>query len=116
MVFRVGHSEVGVHGRMRVVSAINRFQDIAGEHVDRLGFGVADLLRGGRTWVLHRMRLVFSRVPGLGEELKIRTWYRPERDLYSLRDFSMEDADGERVVSPNHHGSSLTSRGGVLSG
>ena len=98
MVFRVGHSEVGAHGRMRVVSVVNRFQDIAGEHVDRLGFGVADLLRGGRTWVLHRMRLVFSRVPEPGEELKIRTWYRPERDLYSLRDFSMEDAHGEWVV------------------
>lgn len=98
MVFRVGHSEVGASGRMRVVSVVNRFQDIAGEHVDRLGFGVADLLRGGRTWVLHRMRLVFSRVPEPGEELKIRTWYRPERDLYSLRDFSMEDAHGEWVV------------------
>jgi hypothetical protein len=44
---RVGHSEVGVHGKMRVVNAVNRFQDIAGEHADSLGLGVRDLPRRG---------------------------------------------------------------------
>ncbi|NLO55693.1 MAG: hypothetical protein GX108_01355 [Thermovirga sp.] len=98
LVFKVGHSEVGAHGRMRVVSVVNRFQDIAGEHADHLGLGVRDLLRGGHTWVLHRMRMTFSRMPGPGEDLRIRTWYRPERDLYSLRNFSMEDVRGEGTI------------------
>lgn len=98
LVFKVGHSEVAPHGRMRVVSAVNRFQDIAGEHADHLGLGVRDLLRGGHTWVLHRMRMTITRMPGPGENLKIRTWYRPERDLYSLRNFTMEDAQGEGVI------------------
>ncbi|HQO83192.1 MAG TPA: thioesterase [Synergistales bacterium] len=96
--FRVGHSEVGAHGRMRVVNAVNRFQDIAGEHADSLGLGVRDLLSKGYTWVLYRMRLTFSWVAVAGEDLTIRTWYRPERNLYSLRNFSMEDAGGERII------------------
>ncbi len=96
--FRVGHSEVGAHGRMRVVNAVNRFQDIAGEHADSLGLGVRDLLSKGYTWVLYRMRLIFSRIAVAGEELTIRTRYRPERNLYSLRNFSMEDACGKRIM------------------
>lgn len=96
--FRVGHSEVGAHGRMRVVNAVNRFQDIAGEHADSLGLGVRDLLSKGYTWVLHQLRLTFNRTAVAGEALSIRTWYRPERNLYSLRDFAMEDAGGERVI------------------
>lgn len=98
MNFRVGHSEVGAHGRMRVVNTVNRFQDIAGEHADSLGLGVRDLLSKGYTWVLHQLRLTFSRVAVAGEDLTIRTWYRPERNLYSLRNFSMEDACGERII------------------
>ncbi|MDD4024238.1 MAG: thioesterase, partial [Synergistales bacterium] len=95
---RVGHSEVGVHGKMRVVNAVNRFQDIAGEHADSLGLGVRDLLPKGYTWVLHQLRLSFSRAAVAGEDLTIRTWYRPERNLYSLRNFSMEDANGKRII------------------
>lgn len=96
--FRVGHSEVGAHGRMRVVNAVNRFQDIAGEHADSLGLGVRDLISKGYTWVLYQMRLTFSRIAVAGEELTIRTWYRPERNLYSLRNFSMEDGCGKRLM------------------
>ncbi|MGC9373001.1 MAG: acyl-[acyl-carrier-protein] thioesterase [Thermovirgaceae bacterium] len=96
--FRAGHSEMGPHGRMKIVSVANRFQDAAGEHADELGLGVRDLLAQGFTWVLHRYRLVFSRLPACGEHLRVRTWYRPERNLYSLRNFTMEDEKGAELV------------------
>jgi acyl-ACP thioesterase len=44
------------------------------------------------------LRLSFSRAAVAGEDLTIRTWYRPERNLYSLRNFSMEDANGKRII------------------
>lgn len=96
--FRAGHSEMGVHGRMKIVSVVNRFQDAAGEHADVLGLGVRDLLEKGHTWVLHRYRLTFRRLPGCGEQVQVRTWYRPERNLYSLRNFVMESKSGEELV------------------
>ena len=96
--FRVGHSEVGAHGRMRAMSTVNRFQDITSEHADSLELGVKDLLSKRYTWVLLQLRLTFSRVTSAGKSLTIRTWYRPERNLYSLRNLSMEDAGGERIV------------------
>ncbi len=96
--FRAGHSEMGPHGRMKIVSVANRFQDAAGEHADALGLGVRDLLAQGFTWVLHRYRLVFRRLPACGDHLRIRTWYRPERNLYSLRNFVMEDEKGAELV------------------
>lgn len=96
--FRAGHSEMGPHGRMKIVSVANRFQDAAGEHADELGVGVRDLLARGYTWVLHRYRLAFSRLPDCGEPLRLRTWYRPERNLYSLRNFVMESEKGEKLI------------------
>jgi len=96
--FRVGHSEMGPHGRMKIVSVANRFQDAAGDHADELGLGVRKLLAHGYTWVLHRYRLTFHRIPACGDSLRIRTWYRPERNLYSLRNFVMESEKGERLV------------------
>jgi len=96
--FRVGHSEMGPHGRMKIVSVANRFQDAAGEHADELGLGVRKLLAHGYTWVLHRYRLTFHRIPACGDSLRIRTWYRPERNLYSLRNFVMESEKGETLV------------------
>ncbi|MFP4482869.1 MAG: acyl-[acyl-carrier-protein] thioesterase [Thermovirgaceae bacterium] len=95
---RAGHSEMGPHGRMKIVSVANRFQDAAGEHADKLGLGVRDLLAKGYTWVLHRYRLVFDRLPECGENLRIRTWYRPEKNLYSLRNFIMEEEGGAELV------------------
>jgi medium-chain acyl-[acyl-carrier-protein] hydrolase len=59
---------------------------------------VRGLLARGYTWVLHRYRLAFSRLPDCGDQLRIRTWYRPERNLYSLRNFVMESEKGEKLV------------------
>jgi len=96
--FRVGHSEMGPHGRMKIVNVVNRIQDAAGEHADKLGLGVRDLLSKGYTWVVHRYRFVFFRFPECGQKVTLRTWYRPERNLYSLRNFLMEDENGEKLV------------------
>lgn len=89
---------MGPHGRMKIVNVVNRIQDAAAEHADKLGLGVRDLLSKGYTWVVHRYRFVFFKFPECGETVTLRTWYRPERNLYSLRNFLMEDKNGEKLV------------------
>lgn len=96
--YRVPYYGLDENGRMKPGILLDIFQEAAALHADTMGFGVADLIRRGLTWVLRRYRVDFHGARG-GGELTVRTWFEPLRNLMSVRKFEAKSAEGEDVAS-----------------
>lgn len=84
---------LGSDGLVRAEAFLDIFQEAATLHAGSLGCGVGDLLKRGYTWVLRRYS-VLLREPTTGGDASVSTWYAPERDLFSIREFCARDASG----------------------
>jgi acyl-ACP thioesterase len=83
---------------MRLFSLLNYLQDAAGEHSKQLHLSVGELHRRGLTWVLAHYRVRIARTPRFGEVLTVRTWPATREGKGSVRDFRIDDAQGQPVA------------------
>ncbi|MDA8425198.1 MAG: thioesterase, partial [Treponema sp.] len=90
--------ECGYGGPLKTLPLMNLLQEAAGEHADRLGWGVDDLMAAGRTWMLSRLDLRVARLPRSGERVSVSTWPAGVERLFALRDFVMRGPEGEFLV------------------
>ncbi len=97
--FTVRVFEIDSCGTLGVRGLCDYLQEAAGNHARDLGVGVDALRDKGMTWVLSRIRLRIARLPGSGERLEIRTWHSGFDRLFSLRDFSLVDAEDHQIVT-----------------
>ena len=95
---RIGFYEIDADYELRLKPLLNVMQEAAAAHSDRAGYSTAELLAGGRAWVLHRMVLQVHRPPALGDELSVTTWHKGSRGFRSYRDFEIF-AEDEKLVS-----------------
>ena len=95
--FHVPYYGLAPNGRLKSGELLQFFQEAAALHADSVGIGVSDLLPHGRTWVLRRYRVQVNRWPGLGD-LTVRTWFEPQRNLVSVRRFSLHDETGAALA------------------
>jgi acyl-ACP thioesterase len=92
-------SEMDFSRRMRISTAFDYFQDIAGLHADNLGAGIGTLLRDYNiAWILMRVRIEVNRMAGLDEPLLVDSWPQPPNTLYD-RDYVIRTEDGEVLVN-----------------
>src|SRR5208283_2827888 len=97
--FTVRVFEIDARGTLGVRSLCDYLQEAAGNHARELGVGMNALRDRGMTWVLSRIRVRIARLPGAGEKLDIHTWHSGFDRLFSLRDFSLVDAEGNPIVT-----------------
>ena len=83
---------------MKLPSLLNFLQEAAGEHANKLKFGVHDLNMSNDTWVLSRMRVEINRWPEIGENIMVETWPKGFDRLFAIRDFRVYDSKGEVLV------------------
>ena len=96
---RVRSYETGVRNRLSLPSVCNYLQEAAGEHAEKLGFGILELQSRGVSWMLARLHLRLTRDVRWGEEVTVETWPSGLKGrLVALRDFRMRDAAGEQVL------------------
>jgi acyl-ACP thioesterase len=93
--FSVRMLETDHAGRLRLTSLLNYFQDAAGEHAEKLGAGVIELLRLSLTWVLSRYHIRIFRYPRWTEPIELTTWPSVNKGLFALREFEARDKKGE---------------------
>jgi acyl-ACP thioesterase len=81
---------------LRVSTAFDYFQDIAGLHADNLGAGIDHIKEAfGVAWILMRIRLEVNRMPHLEEPVIVETWPQPPKVRYD-RDYLIKtEKDGE---------------------
>ncbi|MGO9307665.1 MAG: acyl-[acyl-carrier-protein] thioesterase [Spirochaetia bacterium] len=97
--FTVRVFEIDARGTLGVRSLCDYLQEAAGNHAREFGGGVNTLQDRGMTWVLSRIRVRISRLPRAGEKLAVRTWHSGFDRLFSLRDFSLVDAEDNPIVT-----------------
>jgi acyl-ACP thioesterase len=92
--FSVRTYETDLRGRLRLSALLNYFQEAAGEHAERLGAGVIELLKRDLTWVISRYHIRILRYPRWKEKVLLSTWPSGNQGLFALREFEVRD--GER--------------------
>lgn len=97
--FFVGFRDVDYNNNLKIKSALSYLEDIAGIHSNIAGYGLLDIEKNKKTWVLINWKLEFIRRPRYAENLIVKTWSNgTEKNLYALRDFYMYDEKGEIVA------------------
>ena len=74
-------------------------QEIAYWAAQELGFGYDDLHVHHVAWVLSRMHFHFENPPKWRDNVTLYTWHKRADGLFYLRDFFLQDADGNRLVT-----------------
>ena len=74
-------------------------QEIAYWAATGLGFGYDDLHVHHTAWVLSRMHFHVANPPRWRDDVTLYTWHKGADGLFYLRDFYLQDADGNRLVT-----------------
>lgn len=98
---RIRYSEVDLHLHLTMGSVIDYFQDCSTFHSEHIGLGVGHLDGKDRAWVLSSWQIVCERFPRFGETVRIETWPYDFKGFYGSRNFSMKDAEGNRIIYAN---------------
>ena len=85
---------VDVGGRWMPSAMMVSMQELAEEHAAAFGNSRAALVEKGVVWVLARARIEMSRLPELGETVRLTTWAGKTVRALFPRYFSMEDEHG----------------------
>ena len=90
--------ECGPNGKLSFSSILNYMQDVASIHTVELKITIPELLKRGYTWMLSRYHVVIDRYPVYMDSVNISTWIADHKGLFSIRDYSMQDNDGETLA------------------
>lgn len=95
----VRYADTGVNGKLKPVSILNYFQNIASEHTGILGVSAFDLFPKNLAWVFFRYQIRISDYPRWDDHLRIRTWRYPFNNLYELRQYEIFDDKDNLLIS-----------------
>jgi medium-chain acyl-[acyl-carrier-protein] hydrolase len=90
--------EAGPNGRLAPYHLANYFNEAAGIHAEKLGWGIDSMQEDGETWVMTRFYLNINRLPAAGEKVVVRTRPSGADRVQAYRDFDMATPDGEILV------------------
>ena len=96
--FYVGFRDVDYNNHLKIKSALSYLEDVAGMHSNIAGYGLLDIDKNKKTWVLTNWKLEFWRRPKYSEHLKVKTWSNGTEKIYALRDFYIYDEKGEKIA------------------
>lgn len=95
--FSVPYYGIGADEQVKPDTLLQFLQEAAAIHANSARVGVADLLKDDLTWVLRRYRInIKSSLVRC--DLNIRTWYEPQRNLFSVRVFEGRSPSGDVVI------------------
>lgn len=84
--------------RLRLVTLMNIFQDIADEHATHMGLGIAYCLEQGFAWVGSNYHIFIEQKPKIHEKIKLMTWPAEAKRLAAIRDFELFGEDGKSLI------------------
>lgn len=90
--------DVDMNFRLRPASFMDLAQEIAYQAATAMGFGYDSLQKEGKAWVLSRMHFEFLRHPVWRENINLSTWHKGPYGPFYLRDFTLENKEGELLV------------------
>lgn len=97
--YRVHVYENGPNGKINFHSLFNFMQDIASEHASRLGFGRDALMKNNNFWVLSRVYITISNVPGWEDTVIVKTWPYGTEKMFALRNYEIRFPGGNLIAN-----------------
>lgn len=91
-------SETDNRGKLKVVSMFDIFQDVGSDHAVLLHLSAYDLLEKGYTWVMLKYNVRIESFPRWKDQITVKTWRYPHRNLYELREFNILDENGNLMI------------------
>lgn len=98
---RVTYSDVGPDYKVDMAQIINYFQDCSCFHSDSLGVGVENMDNVGKVWIMNGWQIIVDRYPKYGETVDVGTWPYEFKGPLGLRNFVIDDVNGQRIVKAN---------------
>ena len=97
--YYVGIKDIGLDGKMSNYGILSILEEIASTHSDTVGYGVNDIEKKKKVWLLMDWKLQVLERPKYGNAIKVKTWARPiaKRPFSTYRDF--EIYDGEKRIA-----------------
>ncbi len=86
------------NNNLRLVTCMNILQDAATTDADRRGFGMEFCQKHNMTWVGNDYVIEITRLPKVGENIKVVTWPSLSGKLAARRDFAIYDEKGELII------------------
>lgn len=96
---RVRFSETDGSGNLSITGLVNYLQDCATLHSNDIGLTVEKLCLHGAVWVLANWQIEITRMPHLGESIRVSTYPNKVKGFAGHRDFLIETDGGERLAA-----------------
>lgn len=91
--------EADANKNLRPTALLDWMQEAAGRNAAELGFGYEEMIAGNTAWVLSRIKVCFHNYPKWRENATLKTWHKGANRIFYLRDFVLENPEGEKLVS-----------------
>lgn len=98
---KVRYSELSSDGIVRPEAIVNFLQDCTTFHSESLGASVAFYESENKAWVLNAWQIEIKGELKLGDEITVGTWPYEFAGAFGLRNFIIQDKDGNNVVEAN---------------
>ena len=95
---RIKYSDIGKDNKLTLKALVTFLEESACAHSEKAGFGVNDIPKTHRTWLLLNWKIKMFLHPHINEILTIKTWPRTMDKLYSYRDFEVLDSKNNLVA------------------
>lgn len=98
---RVRYSECNTKHEATLTALLDYLQDCCTFQSEYLGIGPDYLSAHQVAWILSSWQVDILRYPRMGEKLTIFTWPYEVKGFYGLRNFKIEDENGEIILKAN---------------
>ncbi len=95
--FTITDNCIDCFGRLKPSMILYYVQEVAGRHFDAISMSYDALAERGMIWVITRQKVQISRIPLLGETIRVETWPMPNTRVAYPRSVVAYDEDGEEV-------------------
>ncbi len=87
----IGLRDVAVNNKVTNTALLSYLEDAGGVHSNLVGYGLKNIPKVKKSWVLLGWKLKIFQRPTYGEKIIIKTWSRGINKLYAYRDFEILD-------------------------
>ena len=98
---KVRYSEANSKSELSYYALLNYLQDSSTLHSEELGESGPQLLAKNMAWILSFWQICIDELPKISEDISVKTWPYHTKGLFGLRNFCMENSNGDMIVKAN---------------
>ena len=94
----VGIEAVGLNNLITNRGILSIMEDIASLHSAEVGYGLADIEKSRKGWILLDWQIKVIKRPAYNEKMVVNTWSRRFERACAYRDFEFKNEEGQTVI------------------